>query len=302
MYNDPFSQVKYLAEDDAGAHWGLAVTTAGFQSISPHSGYPPQGHPSPYRFHPARGRVLPEYQLVYVTRGAGLFTSRHAGPVELKAGALMVLFPDEWHTYYPDTKSGWDTYWVGFKGSFPGSDPCHRFFSEKEPVYQVGLNEQLVDLFRQSIDLAQLERTGYQEIIAGVLMHLLGLVYYINRNRPVDDEMQSRMEHARMIMRQHPGGTISPESIAASLNMSYSWFRKMFRKYTGFAPAQYQLQLKLLEAKKMLVHSTRPVKEIAFLLDFESVNYFTVFFRQKTSLTPTAYREKYYGRPEGTEE
>ena len=29
---------------------------------------------------------------------------------------MILLFPGEWHSYYPDSETGWDEYWVGFRG------------------------------------------------------------------------------------------------------------------------------------------------------------------------------------------
>ena len=31
---------------------------------------------------------------------------------------------------------------------------------------------------------------------------------------------------------------IDPEELAMKLNISYSWFRKVFKDYTGYAPAK----------------------------------------------------------------
>ncbi len=78
--------------------------------------------------------------------------------------------------------------------------------------------------------------------------------------------------------------------------MSYSWFRKMFKQYTGLSPAQYQLWVKLQKAKALLIGSSKNIKEIAFLLEFESSNYFTVFFKQKTGMTPVEFRKAGHGR------
>ena len=96
-------------------------------------------------------------------------------------------------------------------------------------------------------------------------------------------------------MWENPGGEMCPDDIASSLNMSYSWFRRMFKQYTGLSPAQYQLQVKLQKAKALLIGSSKTVKEIAFILDFESANYFTFFFKQKTGTTPIEFRKIRHG-------
>ena len=71
----------------------LWVNTVGFQSIQPDSPYPLKDHPSGYFFNAQKGRVLREYQLVYITKGRGLFSSETTPEKQVCKGRLMVLFP-----------------------------------------------------------------------------------------------------------------------------------------------------------------------------------------------------------------
>ena len=298
MQDTLFTNVKYLPINEKDEAWGLTITTAGFQSILPHTSYPPKGHPSQYWFNPSSGRILHEFQLIYITKGEGVFKSGYSKkPIPLEAGTLIVLFPNEWHSYCPKETTGWDTYWVGFKGYFANNLIHHNFFRKTESVFNVGFNEQIVDLFSRSIDIAKQEKPGFQPIISGIAMHLLGLIYYTTRNELFDDkEIVIKIEKARMMMREYPEVNACPEEIASALNMSYSWFRRMFKQYTGLSPAQYQLQVKLQKAKALLISSSKSVKEIAYLLEFESPNYFTCFFKEKTGYSPLNYRKISHGR------
>ena len=298
--DDQFANVKYLTVNDRDKGWGMSITTVGFQSISPHSGYPPKGHPAQYRFNPLAGRTLYEYQLIYVTKGEGFFTSNTVPRKSVSAGNLMLLFPGEWHSYHPQSAKGWDTYWLGFTGQIADNLLERQFFSLRKPVLDIGFNEEVVDLFNQAIDLVKQEKTGFQQVVSGITVHLLGMVQYIQQNNLFEDkEIVGKINQARMIMREHPGGDVCPKDIASTLNMSYSWFRKMFRQYTGLSPAQYQLQVKLQKAKALLISSSCSIKEVAYLLDFESPNYFARFFKQKIGTTPQTFRRMHQGRPPG---
>lgn len=297
MKDQLFSNVKYLTINEQDMNWGLSITTVGFQSIAPHSPYPPKGHPSQYWFNPIVGRTLQEYQLVYVTRGEGTFQSNSLKASSVKPGTMLLLFPGEWHTYQPKDNCGWDTYWIGFCGHFPDHLVKAGFSFPKSPVHEIGFNEQIVNLFEQTIDLVKQEKTAFQQVASGITIHILGLVYYIIKNNFFEDkDIVAKIERARMIMQEHSEGEACLEKIAEELNMSYSWFRKMFKQYTGLSPAQYQLQIKLQKAKALLVSSSMQVKEISYLLDFESPNYFTTFFKEKTGKSPLEYRELSRGK------
>jgi AraC-like DNA-binding protein len=84
---------------------------------------------------------------------------------------------------------------------------------------------------------------------------------------------------------------IDAKEIAENLGISYSLFRKTFKEYTGYAPAQYFQELKLRKAKELLTETTMPIKEISYELNFSSYEYFLSFFKKRVKFTPTEYRE-----------
>jgi hypothetical protein len=110
--------IRYLVVNQTDESWGLYITTIGFQSIASNAQYPPKEHPSSYWFKPQSGRKLQEFQLLYITSGEGVFESTHCKSTKISAGSILLLFPNEWHTYKPSKNSGWDEYWIGFKGEF----------------------------------------------------------------------------------------------------------------------------------------------------------------------------------------
>ena len=116
------------------------------------------------------------------------------------------------------------------------------------------------------------------------------LFYRTNDKNWRDKQVIDKIDKARLIIREKLNTSISPEEIATSLNMSYTWFRRMFRQYTGLAPAQYIAQLKIQKAKEMLSVSNKTIKEIAVDLGFESIDYFSTQFRKQTGQTPTQFR------------
>ena len=83
--------------------------SVGCTSVPPFSkSYPVSVHPDHYQFHWASGRVLQEYQALYVLRGDGEFESRTVGNKKVLPGSVMLLFPGEWHRYRPRRAIGWD--------------------------------------------------------------------------------------------------------------------------------------------------------------------------------------------------
>jgi AraC-like DNA-binding protein len=113
-------------------------------------------------------------------------------------------------------------------------------------------------------------------------------------------DVDQKIEQAKIIMNENIFKDIDPEELAMKLNISYSWFRKVFKDYTGYAPAKYFQELKLRKAKQLLVGTSQSVKEISFMLDYKSTEHFFSLFKKRTGFTPLEYRS--FGRETNVEE
>ena len=85
---------------------------------------------------------------------------------------------------------------------------------------------------------------------------------------------------------------IKMPDIADRMNMSYTKFRRLFKQYTGQAPAQYFLNLKIHRAKEMLRGTNASVKEISYILHFENPEYFATLFKRRTGVSPSDFRKQ----------
>ena len=175
---DLHNEVRYLISTEEDELWGLTVTGVGCQTISAEQSYPPEGHPQGYRFDVDEGRVLSEYQLLYITDGEGIFTYGEDRESQLiTEGKMFFLFPGVWHTYKPFANCGWKEYWIGFKGATIDRIVAEGFFLNQAPVFSIGLNERIVDLYIKAVEIADEERSGFQQALSGIVMHMLGLMY-----------------------------------------------------------------------------------------------------------------------------
>lgn len=289
--------LQYLVVNPVDEQWGLYANTIGSQSFTSNVNYPPKEHPTSYWFNPQVGRVLQEYQLIYITSGEGIFESSNCKPTKVTAGHIILLFPGEWHTYQPSKQTGWDEYWIGCKGKFIDELYYNSFISKKKPIIHIGFNEQIVSLYKQGIEIASYQKTAYQQQLAGIISHVIAQIFYIEKNNAFrDKETIQLIEKARMIMRANSDENITPQQIAKTLNISYSWFRRIFKQYTGLSPSQYQIEIKIQQSKELLNSSSMSIKEIAITLNFLSASYFVTFFKSKIGITPTEYRELVHGK------
>ncbi|MEE8440151.1 MAG: AraC family ligand binding domain-containing protein, partial [Spirochaetia bacterium] len=109
---------RYLPVNAEALLWEIYCVDAGYTLVPPGAAYPPapRDHPREYAATVTTGRVLREFQIVYITAGSGWFKDEHAARRPVVAGDIFMLFPGVRHAYSSNVETGWQEYWVGFSG------------------------------------------------------------------------------------------------------------------------------------------------------------------------------------------
>jgi AraC-like DNA-binding protein len=291
------SVFEYLVVSELDKIWGLFVTGSGSADIASESPYPPTKHPDAYMFNWENGRILTEFQILYITRGTGIFESRAVGRKKITEGSILLLFPETWHRYMPEKKTGWREHWISFNGPQVKNFLERGIISPNNPVIDIGLKEDIISLYQEVLELIQSEKIGYKEIIASLTYQIIAKVYAAERSKKYGGkEVEQTIIKAKAFMADRVDKKLCIEDLAEELGIGYSWFRRMFKHYTSFAPAQYFLELKLNKAKDLLTNTSLSVKEIAVITGFESQFYFSKLFKKKMKISPIQLREYSRGK------
>jgi AraC-like DNA-binding protein len=284
---------KYLAPGDLDKEWGLYLNVAGHATIPPGIAYPPSGHPSGYYFTWEQGRILDEYQINYITEGTGVYETKKSR-FQIKPGTLLITKPGVWHRYKPREISGWTENYVGFSGNLAGKLISNSFFTSLKPVLYVGNRGEFIDTYLKIFEYIQAERPGYQQVSAGMVMKLLGYIVASQKLREFSkNPLEQLIQKSCLLIRENVDGEFDLKLFAETNMIGYSNFRRLFKKYTGLPPLQYQLDLKIMRSRELLLTTDKTIKEISFHLGFQSVYYFSRAFKKKTGISPTEVRKKF---------
>lgn len=287
--------LKYVNPGQEDKDWGLFLNCCGKAKIDPGVIYPPDTHPSGYYFTYEKGRILSEYQINYITEGQGVYENR-AGKVKVASGSLLLTKPGEWHRYKPKKSTGWTEHYVGFSGYVAHQLFGRPWFMEKSSVVEMGCREEILDTYYKIFNYIKEEKPGYQQVAAGMIMKMLGIIVSIDKQKDFTGKrVEKIIQHACFTIRENVESEINFQSFADENNIGYSYFRKMFKKYTGVPPVQYHLDLKLLRAKEMLLYTDLSIKEISSQLGFQSIYYFSRIFKSKLEVSPSEIRNSVQG-------
>lgn len=122
----------------------------------------------------------------------------------------------------------------------------------------------------------------------GILFQLLTrfMVHSRNKYDVVDDRILQVIRH----IRKNIDKQISIEELLDICCLSKDHFIRLFKMDMHVTPIQYIIQKKIERAQLMLLTSNQSIKDIAYDLSFENVNYFNRLFKRTTGLTPSNYR------------
>lgn len=278
---------NYLIISKEDRNWGLYLIVAGKQQVLPHKNYPDEEHPTGYYFTWEQGRILDEYQLIFITEGEGIFKTKE-GSHPITKGDVIFIRPNEWHTYKPIKETGWTEYYIGFDGNWT-SDIIKQPLLDKTKVISIPSSiVKISELFNQLAGMVKKQELGFQKIASGIIIQLIGIIINESkREKDTFEKSEKLIELARLQMQTHLNTEIDFKDFCSKHSVSYSYFRKAFKEYMGFAPLQYHLHLKMLRAKELLITNQKPVKEVAYELGFSSIYYFSRLFKDKIGVNPS---------------
>lgn len=145
---------------------------------------------------------------------------------------------------------------------FNSSDPC-RDLSLKIGSFQIVL-EILRDIFQNEEDSEELHGSGENTA------RIYKTISYINH---------------------HYGEDIDAQKCCTALNISYSYFSRSFKAITGRSFKEYVNFVRVNQAERMLLSTSKSIMDVAFDCGFNNVSYFIKVFKQLKGSTPLSYRK-----------
>lgn len=84
------------------------------------------------------------------------------------------------------------------------------------------------------------------------------------------------------------------QDIASYVNLSPTYFHKLFKSAISMTPQQYLAELRLNHAKMLLLTKDYSVEEIAERCGFSSISYFDYHFKKTYGISPVGFRKRKY--------
>jgi AraC-like DNA-binding protein len=105
-----------------------------------------------------------------------------------------------------------------------------------------------------------------------------------------DRESFRKIEQSIAYMQEHVDRPLQVATLAALVNVSPSHYFALFKRWTGSAPIDYFVGLRMQQARHLLDTTELSIKETATALGYEDPFYFSRVFKSVNRLAPSEYR------------
>ena len=242
---------------------------------------------------------LDSYEFVFIEKG---ITCWEVGKnlFETRAGEVFYTLPNEVHNGRYNVIEPCRLWWLSLR--IPTVSTGKWLTLEVNEVQHIISNLALVPrvskVGMQAVRHLKRIKSAFQrqDVMSGVEIRIAVLEFLLNlmNQKPPQSiplELVQAMKHIQTEMSTRMDWQPSLQELARIAEVSPSYFYKMFQAYTGLTPKVYLDNFKFSEASRLLANTDMSVTEIAFILGFNSTQYFATTFRRLKGQTPTHFRK-----------
>jgi AraC-like DNA-binding protein len=236
---------------------------------------------------------LPGHDLLLCLDGGGYVLAQNRR-FRVRAGELAWISGYQPHAHWSDAERPWELYWVRLDGRHV-QETVNVLSVQRLPVFTRVDFPRLRTEFERILTTLQNRPGGLEAIINAAVAEILAVLF---ENRQV--EVASSLSNGRSLsptlqnsltkMTLYPDRTWRVEELAKLCGLSEPQFYRRFRQVTGSSPIDWLRRERISHARRRLVESDDPIKQIAEQVGYNDPFYFSRDFKRYTGMSPSEYR------------
>ena len=238
----------------------------------------------------------PGHELIYCRSGRGW--ARIKGRTHhVEAGQLLWVNCHHPHGYGADRKQPWEVDWIRVEGT-PMDRTWKMLSGEAVPVFDGIDAGKITPEYEGIFDLMEGESATLAAWIHVRVSTMLALCWEARQANPLSamELLPPPVERVVQHLRLYYHKPLRISDLASIAGMSSSHFNRVFRTAVGSSPIDWLRHYRINQAKRRLIESNDPVKDVARQVGYSDQFYFSKDFKRFTNLSPTLYREHEKGR------
>lgn len=156
---------------------------------------------------------------------------------------------------------------------------------------------ELAEVMIQAKKVAKSESEIDKMLLMSLICKAISLLcqYYTSPEKvykKANDVYTNRIINAKEYVDKHFDEKITLETLSAITFLSPNFFRTKFQEIIGISAHEYLVQVRISNAKRMLLNDEYSLAQIASSCGFESQSYMNYIFRKETGTSPGKFRRK----------
>lgn len=238
------------------------------------------------------------WEMIYCDSGEAEIQDEETS-YQLLQGHAFLHAPNHFHNVKPD-HANTNVIVIGFGGQldalFPAAGKLLEFTPMAKTYIRTILNESrrafsgpLNRVYQYQIDLKEHASPSAMQTIKNCLECLFLTLLEAPAEEPADETQNATARLILKFLEDNIGTKVNMQTLAYKIGYSPAYLQRLFKQATGKSILQYFIGLKIERAKEYISEEKYSFSEIAELLGYDTVQYFSKQFRDITNMSPAAY-------------
>lgn len=226
------------------------------------------------------------YVLCYSVAGKAVYLMDDK-KVDIDKGTVLFIPPKKSRTAYTDIDDLWK--FIVIKFSIKSFSEGAKDFLDRMPSIWDNINPSAIQAFKDIESSWRVRDDGFALKCKGLIYSILfQLISVYSSENAIHDRYKEVIEYVTSMIMKNIDKNFSSEELAKMANLSPSYFRTVFKRFTGLSPIQYQINYKMHYAYDLLCSQFYMVSEVAKIIGIHDEYYFSRLFRKVMGFPPSA--------------
>jgi len=210
--------------------------------------------------------------------------------IALHPAGSWIIWSNNDGQYYGRTDMEWMHSWIHFDGKSVGPMVADSGFKTNMVMELDGpdiLIEALSDIYREIIEQANPDLIILQNLLQNLLRKLARKISIKNNAQLVPQ----RILKIKNELEAHPSSRFTLTHLAKEASMSIPHFCAEFKKHVGTSPIEYQIRMRLQQARHLLYDLNLSISEIANRVGYNDIFHFSKQFKKHFGVSPSTLRK-----------
>ncbi len=229
---------------------------------------------------------------------------------ELNAGDILVVEPNTEHFGRANPESPFDMFTLGYNFNLRdiSTDPSllgmdnrflnlfHTYMGKTlQPIISDdnSVAETVLNLLGEILEPRPCSRAMIKAYLIQFFSQLIRRMLAIAELGDPAPALDEAILNAQAFMRENYNSSLTLEEIADVACLSPSHFCRLFKKQTRMTPLEFLNSVRINKAKALLSYTNRTLTEIAEMVGYSGIHYFSRSFKKFERMPPIQYRRKH---------